>query len=164
MVLRVEQMLLTCCSSVSFVSKGKFNSFCLWFADKFDTDTEDWKPNFESGSTTRCSRCKAFYFLFPLMTLSCAWVKWRELNNLSLFATAANDNLMILYFQVLFPKELTNYAPEHKGILWHQVRVLAIERQSPERIGNEYDSKLRCSFSYSAALFTMLLPPSTINP
>ena len=60
MVLRVEQMLLTCCSSVSFVSKGKFNSFCLWFADKFDTDTEDWKPNFESGSTTRCSRCKAF--------------------------------------------------------------------------------------------------------
>ena len=72
MVLRVEQMLLTCCSSVSFVSKGKFNSFCLWFADKFDTDTEDWKPNFESGSTTRCSRCKAFHFLFPLMTLSCA--------------------------------------------------------------------------------------------
>ncbi|XP_022799728.1 uncharacterized protein KIAA1109-like isoform X2 [Stylophora pistillata] len=57
MVLRVEQMLLTCCSSVSFVSKGKFNSFCLWFADKFDTDTEDWKPNFESGSTARCSRC-----------------------------------------------------------------------------------------------------------
>ena len=59
MVLLVEQMLLTCCSSVSFVSKGKFNSFSLWFADKFDTDTEDWKPNFETAEMIRCSRCKA---------------------------------------------------------------------------------------------------------
>ena len=59
MVLLVEQMLLTCCSSVSFVSKGKFSSFSLWFADKFDTDTEDWKPNFETAEMVRCSRCKA---------------------------------------------------------------------------------------------------------
>lgn len=61
MVLRIEQMLLTCCSSISFVSKGKFSSFCLWFADKFDTDAEDWKPDFESDpARTRCSRCKEF--------------------------------------------------------------------------------------------------------
>ena len=59
MVLLVEQMLLTCCSSISFVSKGKFSSFSLWFADKFDTDTEDWKPNFETAEMIRCSRCKA---------------------------------------------------------------------------------------------------------
>lgn len=59
MVLLVEQMLLTCCSSVSFVSKGRFSSFSLWFADKFDTDTEDWKPNFETAEMIKCSRCKA---------------------------------------------------------------------------------------------------------
>ena len=58
MVLRVDHMLLTCCSTISFVSKGKFTSFSLWFADKFDTDTDDWKPNFESGVMSRCSRCK----------------------------------------------------------------------------------------------------------
>ena len=59
MVLRVEHMLLTCCSSISFVSNGKFSSFCLWFEDKFDPDTEEWKPDFESDPVrTRCSRCK----------------------------------------------------------------------------------------------------------
>ncbi|XP_068720760.1 bridge-like lipid transfer protein family member 1 [Montipora capricornis] len=57
MVLRVEHMLLTCCSSISFVSKGKFSNFCLWFEDKFDPDTEEWKPEFESDPVrTRCSR------------------------------------------------------------------------------------------------------------
>ena len=79
MVLVVEQMLLTCCSSVSFVSKGKFSSFSLWFADKFDTVTEDWKPNFETAEMIRCSRCKAswnsmhfcIFFLWSYYTVLC---------------------------------------------------------------------------------------------
>lgn len=78
MVLRVEQMLLTCCSSVSFVSKGKFSSFSLWFADKFDTDTEDWKPNFETGQMMSCSRCMGYHSLFCLLLMKLLLCMWED--------------------------------------------------------------------------------------
>ncbi|XP_048589365.1 transmembrane protein KIAA1109 homolog isoform X3 [Nematostella vectensis] len=45
MVLSVDEMMLSCCSSASFVSKGKFNRFCLWFPDKFDKQASDWRPS-----------------------------------------------------------------------------------------------------------------------
>ena len=45
MVLTVEGMLLTCCSSVSFVSRGKFKDFCIRFEDKFSTELSEWEPS-----------------------------------------------------------------------------------------------------------------------
>ena len=66
MVLTVENMLLSCCSSASFVSKGKFSIFSLWFADKFDTEAKDWKPDFADGLM---NRCEAFPILFRLKSL-----------------------------------------------------------------------------------------------
>ena len=101
MVLRVEQMLLTCCSSVSFVSKGKFSSFCLWFADKFDTDTEDWKPDFGPGSTKRCSRCKASWDSSICVLLITLLLLIRQLmeNSCFLLLIMAVDDRMLFTFR-----------------------------------------------------------------
>ena len=45
----MENMLLTCCSSASFVSKGNFTRFCLRFVEKFDVKQADWKPQKRDG-------------------------------------------------------------------------------------------------------------------
>ena len=58
MVLTMENMLLTCCSSASFVSKGNFTDFCLRFAEKFDVKQRDWKPQKRDGILM--NSCKLF--------------------------------------------------------------------------------------------------------
>ncbi|XP_050415172.1 bridge-like lipid transfer protein family member 1 [Patella vulgata] len=45
LVLTVESTQISACSSGSLVSKGRFKSFCLRFADDFETSLDDWKPN-----------------------------------------------------------------------------------------------------------------------
>ncbi|XP_036089345.1 transmembrane protein KIAA1109 homolog isoform X3 [Rousettus aegyptiacus] len=44
LVLTIESTLITACSSESLVSKGHFKSFCIRFADGFETSWDDWKP------------------------------------------------------------------------------------------------------------------------
>ena len=55
LVLSMEEMLLTCCSSVSFVSRGKFKNFCLWLAEKFDTEATHWKPDWTVPPMNTCT-------------------------------------------------------------------------------------------------------------
>ena len=53
-MLSVEEMLLSCCSNVSFVSSGKFKNFCLWLADKFDSEAEHWIPSRDVPRMNTC--------------------------------------------------------------------------------------------------------------
>ncbi|XP_046668210.1 transmembrane protein KIAA1109 homolog isoform X3 [Homalodisca vitripennis] len=44
-VVTLESTSISACSSGSLVSKGRFSSLCLRFADDFETSLDDWKPD-----------------------------------------------------------------------------------------------------------------------
>ncbi|XP_037958120.1 transmembrane protein KIAA1109 homolog isoform X2 [Teleopsis dalmanni] len=44
-VITLENTIISACNSGSLVSKGKFQGLCLRFADDFETNLDDWKPN-----------------------------------------------------------------------------------------------------------------------
>lgn len=73
-MLSVDEMMLSCCSSASFVSRGKFNTFCLWFADKFDINASEWRPD---TSVRLMNTCK-YYFdkTTHLMRLPLSFLSW----------------------------------------------------------------------------------------
>uniref|UniRef100_A0A8W8KN54 Bridge-like lipid transfer protein family member 1 C-terminal domain-containing protein n=1 Tax=Magallana gigas TaxID=29159 RepID=A0A8W8KN54_MAGGI len=45
LVLTIKSTQISACSSGSLVSKGRFQDFCLRFADDFETSWDDWKPD-----------------------------------------------------------------------------------------------------------------------
>ncbi|XP_062586140.1 bridge-like lipid transfer protein family member 1 isoform X2 [Saccostrea cucullata] len=45
LVLTIKGTQISACSSGSLVSKGRFQEFCLRFADDFETSWDDWKPD-----------------------------------------------------------------------------------------------------------------------
>ncbi|XP_017025561.1 bridge-like lipid transfer protein family member 1 isoform X1 [Drosophila kikkawai] len=44
-VITLENTIISACNSGALVSKGKFQGLCLRFADDFETNLDDWKPN-----------------------------------------------------------------------------------------------------------------------
>ena len=70
LVLTIQQMMLRCCNSVSFVSKGKFRSFCLRFEEKFDPCSPVWNPQ---DTVRLMNSCKYYRYgktltLYPVLT------------------------------------------------------------------------------------------------
>ncbi|XP_056013431.1 bridge-like lipid transfer protein family member 1 isoform X4 [Ostrea edulis] len=45
LVLTIKSTQISACSSGSLVSKGRFQDFCVRFADDFETSWDDWKPD-----------------------------------------------------------------------------------------------------------------------
>ncbi|XP_076446239.1 bridge-like lipid transfer protein family member 1 isoform X6 [Babylonia areolata] len=55
LVLTVENTQISACSSGSLISKGKFEGFCLRFANDFETSWDDWKPNSTESLMNLCT-------------------------------------------------------------------------------------------------------------
>lgn len=53
-VITLENTNITACSSGSLVSTGKFFGLCLRFADVFDGQLDDWKPNMNEPIMNLC--------------------------------------------------------------------------------------------------------------
>lgn len=50
LVLTLESTRISACSRGSLVSKAQFNNLCIRFADDFETNLDDWKPNLADAS------------------------------------------------------------------------------------------------------------------
>ena len=50
LVLTLESTRISACSRGSLVSKGLFKNLCIRFADDFETNLDDWKPNLNDSS------------------------------------------------------------------------------------------------------------------
>ena len=64
LVLTLESSLITACYNKSLVTKGFFQTFCLRFAEDFNTSQQNWKPLTYKGLMNACKR-NALQFLPP---------------------------------------------------------------------------------------------------